>query len=106
VNAEDIVKYITANVDNGVGTLNEKGRTCEWKADGNYGYYVKDYVDSDGDGFIDTETDRFVGGCPGVHNICPSGEKDVTMIYTTWKDQYGNFHEPFIYDPTKKKFVD
>ena len=105
-NAEDIAKYIVANVYNEVsqGSLNENGRICEWRADGNYSRTWIEYVIGEDNRPVMAE--RYEDGLPGVYNFCPSGEKDVTMVYVTWVDQYGNFHEPFIYDPTKKVYVD
>ena len=63
-------------------------------------------VNGDGVFTVDDMVEMSEDGLPGVYNICPCGTKDETMIYTTWQDQNGNFHEPFIYDPTNKKYVD
>lgn len=106
---EDVVKYILSQVDKGIGSRNERGRTCEYREDGNYSRtWINQIEDVNGDGVFnfDDMVEMSEDGLPGVYNICPCGTKDETMIYTTWQDQNGNFHEPFIYDPTNKKYVD
>lgn len=88
---EKIVNFILANVDEEDARYNI-GNTCEYSANG----YSYTWTDVWGDVFVEENL-------PGVYNHCKIGIKDVTMIYTTWKDENGNFHEPFMYDPTAKR---
>ena len=87
---EKIVNFILANVDAEDIRYNV-GNTCEYSENG----YSYTYTDVWGDVYVEENL-------PGVYNHCKTGIKEFTMIYTTWEDEYGNFHEPFIYDPTNK----
>ena len=91
---EKIVNFILANVDNEDARYNV-GNTCEY-SDSGYSYT---WTDIWGDVYVEENL-------PGVYNHCKTGVKDMTMIYTTWEDEYGNFHEPFVYDPTNKREIE
>jgi hypothetical protein len=91
---EKIVNFILANVDNEDARYNV-GNTCEY-SDSGYSYT---WTDIWGDVYVEENL-------PGVYNHCKTGVKDLTMIYTTWEDEYGNFHEPFVYDPTNKREIE
>ena len=101
---EKLVAYICSLVDTGTIT-NPQGHTCEWREDGNYSRTWMDWADLDGDGIFESYVEKSQDGYAGVYNFY-HGQKDVTVIFVTWKDEYDNFHEPFAYDPTNNKVVE
>ena len=58
--------------------------------------------DLNGDGRIDPDewVTHYEDGFPGVYNFYFYGTKDEHRIYVTWVGEDGNFHEPFVYNPT------
>ena len=101
---EKLAAYICALVDTGTN-VNPQGHTCEWREDGNYSRTWMDWADLDGDGIFESYVEKSQDGYPGVYNFY-HGEKDVTVIFVTWKDEYDNYHEPFAYDPTNMTEVE
>ena len=90
VDVPKLIAYIVENCDIQYGgTLNNKinGAICEYSEDG-YDYTINEW-----DGSITTHSDI------GVYSLCPQGIKADSMIYTTWVDPDGNFHEPFAVSP-------
>lgn len=103
---EKVVAYILANVDK--GGLNPQGNTCEYVEGDNYSRTFMAQEDLNGDGMFtgdELAIEKTIDGLPGVYNF-HQGTKDATLIFTTWQDQYGNFHEPFVYDPTNEVYVE
>ena len=96
---EKLIAYIVAGCDNG---KRECGHKCEYREDGNYSRTWQEMEDLNGDGRI--EPDEWVtyteDGFPGVYNFYFYGTKGEHRIYVTWVGEDGNFHEPFVYNPT------
>lgn len=97
---EKLIAYIIAGCDNG---KRDCGHKCEWAE--NYTYTWKEMEDLNGDGRIEFDewVDKSVDGLPGVYHSFFYGTKNEHRIYITWVDQDGNFHEPFVYNPTTDK---
>lgn len=95
---EKLIAYIIAGCDNGT---KDCGHKCEYSEDG-YSHVWKEMEDLNGDGRI--ELDEWVehreDGLPGVYNYYFYGTKDEHRIYVTWVGEDGNFHEPFVYNPS------
>ena len=94
---EKLIAHIVAGCDNG---QRDCGHKCEWAE--NYTYTWSEMEDLNGDGRIDfdewvehTKTDL-----PGVYNSYFYGTKNEHRIYITWVGEDGNFHEPFVFNPT------
>ena len=96
---EKLIAHIVAGCDNGT---RDCGHKCEYREDGNYYREWKEMEDLNGDGRI--EFDEWVtyteDGLPGVHNSYFYGTKGEHRIYITWVGEDGNFHEPFVFNPT------
>lgn len=97
---EKLIAYIIAGCDNG---KRDCGHKCEWSE--NYTHTWKEMEDLNGDGRIEFDewVDKSVDGLPGVYHSFFYGTKNEHRIYVTWVDQDGNFHEPFVYNPTTDK---
>lgn len=99
---EKLISYMISMCDTG---KNDEGRMCVYEEDGIYTREWKTMEDINGDGRFDhdewvTKTQDYT---EGVYNKCFYGTKGVTLIFTTWVGEDGNFHEPFVYDPTTEK---
>ena len=85
------------------------GKRCEYSSNGycHIASYWGNELDTDHDNFPDNNeyAAQVKEDIPGVYNFC-RGIKNETLIYTTWMDEDGNFHAPFVYDPTQKKEVE
>ena len=97
---EKLIAYIVAGCDNG---QRECGHKCEWSE--NYVYTWQEMEDLNGDGRIDFDewVEKSIDGLPGVYNSYFYGTKGEHRIYITWVGEDGNFHEPFVYNPTTDK---
>jgi hypothetical protein len=95
---EKLIAYIVAGCDNG---MRECGHKCEYSEDG-YSYVWQEMEDINGDGRIDFDewVEHRIDGLPGVYNSYFYGTKGQHRIYVTWVGEDGNFHEPFVYNPT------
>ncbi len=95
---EKLIAYIVAGCDNG---QRECGHKCEYSEDG-YSYVWQEMEDINGDGRIDWDewVEHSIDGLPGVYNSYFYGTKGQHRIYVTWVGEDGNFHEPFVYNPT------
>lgn len=95
---EKLIAYIVAGCDNG---RKDCGHKCEYSEDG-YSRSWQEMEDLNGDGRI--ESHEWVtyteDNLPGVYNSYFYGTKDEHRIYVTWVGEDGNFHEPFVYNPT------
>lgn len=95
---EKLIAHIIAGCDNG---QRECGHKCEYSEDG-YSYIWKEMEDLNNDGRI--EFDEWVehrkDNLPGVYNSYFYGTKNEHRIYVTWVGEDGNFHEPFVFNPT------
>ena len=95
---EKLIAHIVAGCDNGT---RDCGHKCEYSADG-YVRTWQEMEDLNGDGRI--EFDEWVTyteeGLPGVYNSYFYGTKGEHRIYVTWVGEDGNFHEPFVFNPT------
>ena len=98
---EKLIAYIVAGCDNG---QRECGHKCEYSEDG-YSYIWQEMEDLNGDGRIDFDewVEKRIDDLPGVYNSYFYGTKDQHRIYVTWVGEDGNFHEPFVYNPTTDK---
>lgn len=98
---EKLIAYIVAGCDNG---QRECGHKCEYSEDG-YSYVWQEMEDINGDGRIDWDewVEHRIDDLPGVYNSYFYGTKGQHRIYVTWVGEDGNFHEPFVYDPTTDK---
>lgn len=96
---EKLIAYIVAGCDNG---KRDCGHRCEYEADGNYSRTWQEMEDINGDGRIDPDewVTHTKDGYPGVYNFFFYGTKGEHRIYVTWVGEDGNFHEPFVYNPT------
>ena len=96
---EKLVAYIVAGCDNG---KRDCGHKCEYREDGNYSRTWQEMEDLNGDGRIDPDewVTHYEDGFPGVYNFYFYGTKGEHRIYVTWVGEDGNFHEPFVYNPT------
>lgn len=98
---EKLIAHIVAGCDNG---QRDCGHKCEYSEDG-YSREWKEMEDLNGDGRI--EFDEWVtyteDGLPGVYNSYFYGTKGEHRIYVTWVGEDGNFHEPFVFNPTTNK---
>ncbi|MBO5830503.1 MAG: hypothetical protein J6R01_02715 [Alistipes sp.] len=94
---EKLIAYIVAGCDNG---QRECGHKCEWSE--NYVYTWQEMEDLNGDGRIEFDewVEKSIDGLPGVYNSYFYGTKGEHRIYITWVGEDGNFHEPFVFDPT------
>ena len=95
---EKLIAYIVAGCDNG---QRECGHKCEYSEDG-YSYVWQEMEDINGDGRIDWDewVEHSIDNLPGVYNSYFYGTKGQHRIYVTWVGEDGNFHEPFVYNPT------
>ena len=95
---EKLIAYIVAGCDNG---MRECGHKCEYSENG-YSYVWQEMEDINGDGRIDFDewVEHRIDGLPGVYNSYFYGTKGQHRIYVTWVGEDGNFHEPFVYNPT------
>lgn len=95
---EKLIAYIIASCDNG---QRECGHKCEYSEDG-YSYVWQEMEDINGDGRIDWDewVEHRIDNLPGVYNSYFYGTKGQHRIYITWVGEDGNFHEPFVYNPT------
>lgn len=97
---EKLIAYIISQCDTGD---HDEGHVCEYNPDG-YSRSWRTMEDLNNDGIFGN--DEYVvhteEGLPGVYNSCFYGTKDETLIFTTWVGSDGNFHEPFVYDPTQE----
>ena len=94
LNIPKFIAYIVENCDiQYAGTFNNKinGSICEYSENG-YLYTVTEF----GEHGEETKT---IYSDIGVYSLCPQGNKLESMIYTTWVDSDGNFHEPFAVSP-------
>ena len=98
---EKLIAYIVAGCDNG---QRECGHKCEYSEDG-YSYVWQEMEDINGDGRIDWDewVEHRIDDLPGVYNSYFYGTKGQHRIYITWVGEDGNFHEPFVYNPTTDK---
>ena len=98
---EKLIAYIVAGCDNG---MRECGHKCEYSEDG-YSYVWQEMEDINGDGRIDWDewVEHRIDDLPGVYNSYFYGTKGQHRIYVTWVGEDGNFHEPFVYNPTTDK---
>ena len=97
---EKLIAYIVAGCDNG---QRDCGHKCEWAE--NYSYTWKEMEDLNGDGRIEMDewVEHSIDNLPGVYHSFFYGTKGEHHIYITWVGEDGNFHEPFIFDPTTGK---
>lgn len=95
---EKLIAYIVAGCDNG---RRDCGHKCEYSEDG-YSRTWQEMEDFNGDGRIDPDewATREETGLPGVYNFYFYGTKDEHRVYVTWVGEDGNFHEPFVFNPT------
>ncbi len=95
---EKLIAYIVAGCDNG---QRECGHKCEYSENG-YSYVWQEMEDLNGDGRIEFDewVEHSIDGLPGVYNSYFYGTKGEHRIYVTWVGEDGNFHEPFVYNPT------
>jgi hypothetical protein len=95
---EKLIAYIIANCDTG---KRDCGHKCEYSEDG-YSYVWKEMEDLNGDGRIDMEewVEHREDNLPGVYNFFFYGTKGEHRIYVTWVGEDGNYHEPFVFNPT------
>lgn len=95
---EKLIAYIVAGCDNG---QRECGHKCVYSEDG-YSYVWQEMEDLNGDGRIEFDewVEKRIDGLPGVYNSYFYGTKGEHRIYITWVGEDGNFHEPFVYNPT------
>lgn len=96
---EKLIAYIVTMCDTG---KTDEGHMCVYEEDGIYTRTWKTMEDLNNDGRYTqdewvTHTEDYT---EGVYNSCFYGTKDETLIFTTWVGPDGNFHEPFVYDPT------
>lgn len=103
-NVDKLIAYIVSQCDTG---RTDCGHKCEYREDGNYSRTWKTMEDLNNDGRFtqDEWVEHYEDGLPGVYNFCFYGTEDATLIYTTWVGEDGNFHEPFVYDPTAEKEI-
>ena len=100
---EQIIELIVSNVD--VAQWDDATK-CVY-SDSGYSRVWYEYADEDNDGRIDDEMKEFTeDGLPGVYCEFRRGVRGEHMIFTTWVDPDGNFHEPFLVDPTTGKEVE
>ena len=94
---EKLIAYIVAGCDNG---QRECGHKCEWAE--SYSYVWQEMEDLNGDGRIEFDewVEKRIDNLPGVYNSYFYGTKGEHRIYITWVGEDGNFHEPFVYNPT------
>lgn len=99
---EKLIAYIISMCDTG---KTDQGHKCVYREDGNYSRTWETMEDLNGDGRFTSDewVEHTEDGLPGVHNYCFYGTEDETMIFTTWVGPDGNFHEPFVYNPTEEK---
>jgi hypothetical protein len=97
---EKLIAYIVAGCDNG---QRECGHKCEWAE--SYSYVWQEMEDLNGDGRIEFDewVEKRIDNLPGVYNSYFYGTKGEHRIYVTWVGEDGNFHEPFVYNPTTDK---
>lgn len=95
---EKLIAYIIANCDNG---KRDCGHKCEYSEDG-YSHVWKEMEDLNGDGRIDMDewVEHREDNLPGVYNFFFYGTKEEHRIYVTWVGEDGNYHEPFVFNPT------
>ena len=95
---EKLIAYIVAGCDNG---QRECGHKCVYSEDG-YSYVWQEMEDLNGDGRIEFDewVEKSIDNLPGVYNSYFYGTKGEHRIYVTWVGEDGNFHEPFVFDPT------
>ena len=95
---EKLIAYIVAGCDNG---QRECGHKCVYSEDG-YSYVWQEMEDLNGDGRIEFDewVEKRIDNLPGVYNSYFYGTKGEHRIYITWVGEDGNFHEPFVYNPT------
>lgn len=94
IDVPKLIAYIVENCDiQYAGTFNNKvnGSICEYSEDGYY-YTVTEFGN-------EGEVTKSIFSEIGVYSICPQGIKSDSLIYTTWVDPDGNFHEPFVVSP-------
>ena len=98
---EKLIAHIVAGCDNG---QRDCGHKCVYSADG-YSREWQEMEDLDGDGRItfDEWVTYTEDGLPGVYNSYFYGTKGEHRIYITWVGEDGNFHEPFVFNPTTNK---
>lgn len=98
---EKLIAHIVAGCDNG---QRECGHKCEYSEDG-YSYTWKEMDDLNGDGRIEFDewVEHTLTDLPGVYNSYFYGTKDEHRIYITWVGEDGNFHEPFVFNPSTGK---
>lgn len=99
---EKLIAYIVSQCDTG---KTDQGHKCVYREDGNYSRTWKTMEDLNGDGRFTSDewVEHTEDGLPGVYNFCFYGTEEETMLFTTWVGPDGNFHEPFVYDPTEEK---
>ena len=95
---EKLIAYIVAGCDNG---KRDCGHKCEYSENG-YVYTWSEMEDINGDGRIDPDewVEKSIDGLPGVYHSFFYGTKNEHRIYITWVGEDGNFHEPFVFNPT------
>lgn len=98
---EKLIAYIVSQCDTG---KTDQGHKCVYREDGNYSRTWKTMEDLNGDGRFTSDewVEHTEDGLPGVYNFCFYGTEEETMLFTTWVGPDGNFHEPFVYDPTEE----
>lgn len=99
---EKLIAYIVSQCDTG---KTDQGHKCVYREDGNYSRTWKTMEDLNGDGRFTSDewVEHTEDGLPGVYNFCFYGTEEETMLFTTWVGPDGNFHEPFVYNPTEEK---
>lgn len=98
---EKLIAYIISLCDTG---KRDEGHMCVYEEDGVYTRRWETMEDLNGDGRFtqDEWVEHTEDYTEGVYNMCFYGTEDETLIFTTWVGPDGNFHEPFVYDPTKE----
>ena len=91
---DQVIQHILDDCARQSTTTGDAGKRCEYAESYSYAY-------------IDPATDEYVefNDLPGVYNHFFYGTKDESMIYTTWVDKDGNFHEPFVINPVTGKEI-
>jgi hypothetical protein len=95
---EKLIASIVAGCDNG---KRDCGHKCEYSENG-YVYSWSEMEDLNGDGRIEPDewVEKSIDGLPGVYHSFFYGTKNEHRIYITWVGEDGNFHEPFVFNPT------
>ena len=94
VDIPKLIAYIVENCDiQRGGTFRNKinGSICEYSENG-YLFTITEWGD-------EGEVTKTIHNDIGAYSYTPQGSKLSSLIYTTWVDEDGNFHEPFVVNP-------